>query len=140
MVHVEDVAMAHIFLLEYPGAKGRYICSSDRISLNGMSEFLSARYPDLQIPTKEWVRISCIIICFWFVKKVHSILLAGLFPCISPAWHPSCVQVLEGHYRLQTMRPLVGKAPGLWIQIRAWSWGHVWWSYTILQGEGVYLE
>lgn len=53
MVHVEDVAMAHIFLLEYPGARGRYICSSDRISLNGMSEFLSARYPDLQIPTKE---------------------------------------------------------------------------------------
>uniref|UniRef100_A0A3N7EQL6 NAD-dependent epimerase/dehydratase domain-containing protein n=1 Tax=Populus trichocarpa TaxID=3694 RepID=A0A3N7EQL6_POPTR len=53
MVHVEDVAMAHVFLLEYPGAKGRYICSSDRISLNGMSEFLSARYPDPQIPTKE---------------------------------------------------------------------------------------
>ncbi|CAK7347909.1 unnamed protein product [Dovyalis caffra] len=45
--------MALIFLLEYPNAKGRYICSSDEISLIELSEFLSARYPSLQIPTTE---------------------------------------------------------------------------------------
>ncbi|RVX00981.1 vestitone reductase [Vitis vinifera] len=51
MVHVDDVCSAHIFLLEYPDAKGRYICSSDRLTLNEMSEFLSAKYPQLPIPT-----------------------------------------------------------------------------------------
>ncbi|CAK7347910.1 unnamed protein product [Dovyalis caffra] len=53
MVHIDDVAMAHIFLLEYANARGRYLCSSDEVLINDMSEFLSARYPDLQIPTKE---------------------------------------------------------------------------------------
>ncbi|RVW41010.1 vestitone reductase [Vitis vinifera] len=51
MVHVDDVASAHIFLLEYPDAKGRYICSSDILTLNEMSELLSAKYPQLPIPT-----------------------------------------------------------------------------------------
>ena len=53
MVHVDDVASAFIFLLEYPNAKGRYICSSDIITLNEMSELLSAKYPQLPIPTVE---------------------------------------------------------------------------------------
>ncbi|XP_011017535.1 PREDICTED: vestitone reductase-like [Populus euphratica] len=53
MVHIDDVAMAHIFLLENSNAKGRYLCSSNEVSLNEMFEFLSARYPDLQIPARE---------------------------------------------------------------------------------------
>lgn len=53
MVHVDDIARAHIFLLEHPEAKGRYNCSSDVLSLERMSEFLSAKYPEFQIPTKE---------------------------------------------------------------------------------------
>ncbi|KAJ9680794.1 hypothetical protein PVL29_019955 [Vitis rotundifolia] len=53
MVHVDDVASAFIFLLEYPNAKGRHICSSDIITLNEMSELLSAKYPQLPIPTIE---------------------------------------------------------------------------------------
>ena len=55
MVHVDDVASAHIFLLHYPIAKGRYNCSSNTITINEMSEFLSAKYPQLPIPTTEWV-------------------------------------------------------------------------------------
>ncbi|XVE76968.1 hypothetical protein DITRI_Ditri13aG0023700 [Diplodiscus trichospermus] len=51
MVHVDDVARAHIFLLEYPYAKGRYNCSSDTISLLKMAEFLSVKYPEFPIPT-----------------------------------------------------------------------------------------
>ncbi|XP_059633988.1 vestitone reductase-like isoform X2 [Cornus florida] len=50
MVHVDDAASAHIFLLEYPEAKGRYICSAVEITVREMSEFLSARYPEYQIP------------------------------------------------------------------------------------------
>ena len=53
MVHVDDVARAHIFLLEYSNPKGRYICSPHTISIESMSELLSAKYPDLQIPSIE---------------------------------------------------------------------------------------
>ncbi|KAL7203688.1 hypothetical protein ACSBR2_016866 [Camellia fascicularis] len=53
MVHVDDVASAHIFLLEYPHAKGRYVCSAVRVTIDNMAEFLSARYPEYPIPTPE---------------------------------------------------------------------------------------
>lgn len=53
MVHVDDVARAHIFLLEYPEAKGRYICTSVDMTMDKMSEFLLARYPEYPIPTPE---------------------------------------------------------------------------------------
>ncbi|KAK6920272.1 NAD-dependent epimerase/dehydratase [Dillenia turbinata] len=53
MVHVYDVARAHIFLFENPTAKGRYICASDEISINELSEFLSIKYPEYQIPTSD---------------------------------------------------------------------------------------
>ncbi|XAR63169.1 Vestitone reductase [Bertholletia excelsa] len=53
MVHVDDVAAAHIFLLHYPEAKGRYICSSVGLTFKKMSEFLSARYPQYSVPTPD---------------------------------------------------------------------------------------
>ncbi|KAK9273299.1 hypothetical protein L1049_018106 [Liquidambar formosana] len=56
MVHVDDVASAHIFLFEYPNAKGRYICSFENISIHRMSEFLSAKYPEFPIPTTDAVK------------------------------------------------------------------------------------
>ncbi|KAG4192252.1 hypothetical protein ERO13_A07G145600v2 [Gossypium hirsutum] len=56
MVHVDDVARAHIFLLEYPDAKGRYNCSSDTISLEKLSEFLGGKYPEFPIPSSESLR------------------------------------------------------------------------------------
>ncbi|CAK9186522.1 unnamed protein product [Ilex paraguariensis] len=56
MVHVEDVASAHIFLLEYPKAKGRYICSAVEITMDKMVEFLSSRYPEYQLPTVDCLK------------------------------------------------------------------------------------
>ncbi|MBA0719438.1 hypothetical protein Golax_007120, partial [Gossypium laxum] len=53
MVHVDDVARAHIFLLEYPDVKGRYNCSSNTISLDKLSEFLRGKYPEFPIPSPE---------------------------------------------------------------------------------------
>ncbi|KAK6920266.1 NAD-dependent epimerase/dehydratase [Dillenia turbinata] len=53
MVHIDDVVNAHIFLLEKPNAKGRYICSSHQQSIYEMSEFLSTRYPEYSLPTPE---------------------------------------------------------------------------------------
>ncbi|XP_021668557.2 vestitone reductase isoform X2 [Hevea brasiliensis] len=43
MVHTDDVARAHIFLFEYPEARGRYICSSHTITIEELSKFLSAK-------------------------------------------------------------------------------------------------
>ncbi|KAK4578567.1 hypothetical protein RGQ29_028601 [Quercus rubra] len=56
MVHVDDVARAHIFLLECSTAEGRYICSSEIMTLERMSEFLSERYPEFQIPTLDYLK------------------------------------------------------------------------------------
>ncbi|KAI8025075.1 hypothetical protein LOK49_LG02G00601 [Camellia lanceoleosa] len=53
MVHVDDVASAHIFLFEYPHAKGWYLCSAFDITIDKMFEFLSARYPEYPIPTLD---------------------------------------------------------------------------------------
>ncbi|KAI6706641.1 hypothetical protein NL676_009603 [Syzygium grande] len=53
LVHVDDVARAHIFLFEHPDAKGRYICSSATMTIEEMSKFLSERYPEFQIPSPE---------------------------------------------------------------------------------------
>ncbi|KDP28756.1 hypothetical protein JCGZ_14527 [Jatropha curcas] len=53
MVHTDDVARAHIFIFEYPDAKGRFICSSHTITIEEMSKFLSAKFPEFPIPTVE---------------------------------------------------------------------------------------
>ncbi|KAA8520512.1 hypothetical protein F0562_014768 [Nyssa sinensis] len=50
---LDDVASAHIFLLEYPNAKGRFICSSKEMTLHKMSEYLSANYPEFQMATTD---------------------------------------------------------------------------------------
>ncbi|KAK6804498.1 hypothetical protein RDI58_002282 [Solanum bulbocastanum] len=52
-VHVDDVVNAHIFLFEHPNANGRYICSSGETTIYELSKFLSARYPQYQIPIIE---------------------------------------------------------------------------------------
>nr|ACH53195.1 vestitone reductase [Glycine max] len=52
-VHVDDVARAHIFLLEHPNPKGRYNCSPFIVPIGEMGEILSAKYPEYQIPTVD---------------------------------------------------------------------------------------
>ena len=55
VVHIDDVASAHIFLLDqYVNAKaGRYICSSAHITIHELFESLSAKYPEFQISIPE---------------------------------------------------------------------------------------
>ncbi|KAJ8748983.1 hypothetical protein K2173_013422 [Erythroxylum novogranatense] len=53
MVHVDDVARAHIFLFEHSEAKGRYICSSHYTTNLELAKFLSAKYPEFPIPTDQ---------------------------------------------------------------------------------------
>ncbi|KAH9657654.1 protein BRI1-5 ENHANCED 1 [Citrus sinensis] len=68
MVHIDDVARAHIFLLEYPDVKGRYICSSATLTIQEMAEFLSAKYPGYPIPNFEYVQfISALKISIFLI-------------------------------------------------------------------------
>ncbi|KAM7466104.1 hypothetical protein LguiB_013666 [Lonicera macranthoides] len=53
-VHIDDVASAHIFLFEYPNAKGRYICTATEISIDKLFEFLTARYLEYKIPPPNY--------------------------------------------------------------------------------------
>ncbi|XP_060208412.1 vestitone reductase-like isoform X2 [Lycium barbarum] len=57
-VHVDDVTNAHIFLLENPNAKGRYICSAVEITREKLAEFLSTRYPEYRKQINEYTGSS----------------------------------------------------------------------------------
>ncbi|XP_019189292.1 PREDICTED: vestitone reductase-like [Ipomoea nil] len=52
-VHVDDAARAHIFLMEHPNAKGRYICSSLGITPQDLHKFLSTKYPQYHLPDPD---------------------------------------------------------------------------------------
>jgi len=49
MVHVDDIARAHIFLLQHPNPEGRYICSPFIANVEEIAELLSVKYPNFQI-------------------------------------------------------------------------------------------
>jgi vestitone reductase len=51
MVHVDDIARAHIFLLEHPNPKGRYNCSPYIANIEEITQIISAKYPGFHIPT-----------------------------------------------------------------------------------------
>ncbi|KAL9298408.1 hypothetical protein ACSQ67_024304 [Phaseolus vulgaris] len=53
MVHVDDVARAHIFLLENPNSKGRYNCSKCLVTYERISEIVSAKYQEFKPETVE---------------------------------------------------------------------------------------
>ena len=117
MVHVDDACSAHIFLLECPDAKGRYICSSDRLTLNEMSEFLSAKYPQLPIPTIEWVLFHfnpfltiapCFLASYLLIWKDKNIQLLFCF---------FVLQFFEGGSRVWNTWRLVKEAIGYWFQV-----------------------
>ncbi|XP_024993180.1 vestitone reductase-like [Cynara cardunculus var. scolymus] len=55
-VHVDDVARAHIHLLESPNAKGRYICSKMGITIEELYKLLSTRYPEYKIPNIDFLK------------------------------------------------------------------------------------
>jgi hypothetical protein len=53
MVHVDDVARAHIFLLEHPNPKGRYNCSPFIATIDEIVHTVSSKYPKFKIPTSK---------------------------------------------------------------------------------------
>ncbi|CAI5474549.1 unnamed protein product, partial [Closterium sp. Yama58-4] len=52
IVHVADVALAHVLALEKDGMKGRYIlCNGDTMSLLQMADVLRSKYPNYRVPS-----------------------------------------------------------------------------------------
>lgn len=58
MVHVDDVATAHIFLFEYPDARGRYICSAVDITVHELQIFLTERYPEYTVSSTSLLKLK----------------------------------------------------------------------------------
>ncbi|KAL0379663.1 UNVERIFIED_CONTAM: Vestitone reductase [Sesamum angustifolium] len=74
LVHVDDVARAHIHLLEHPEAKGRYICSAVEFTIEELCEFISTRYPEHQMPTPDsWKDIIPVKFSGFSTKKLQEI-------------------------------------------------------------------
>ncbi|XP_054798086.1 bifunctional dihydroflavonol 4-reductase/flavanone 4-reductase-like isoform X2 [Prosopis cineraria] len=51
-VHLDDLCMGHIFLLEHPEAEGRYICSSHDATIHDIARMLDQKYPECNVPIK----------------------------------------------------------------------------------------
>ncbi|XP_015055518.2 vestitone reductase-like [Solanum pennellii] len=56
--HIDDVTNAHIYLLENPNAKGRYICSAVEITREKLVEYLLTRYPEFRKQINEYTWAS----------------------------------------------------------------------------------
>ncbi|XP_020267696.1 dihydroflavonol 4-reductase [Asparagus officinalis] len=52
LVHLDDLCDAHIFLLNHPRAKGRYICSSHDATIHDLAKIIRDNYPQYHIPQK----------------------------------------------------------------------------------------
>ncbi|GFQ06605.1 vestitone reductase [Phtheirospermum japonicum] len=71
LVHVDDVARAHIHVFEYEGAKGRYICSALDTTIDELCEFISARYPEYQMPAADsWKDTAPVKLTGFSTKKL----------------------------------------------------------------------
>ncbi|XP_059456985.1 cinnamoyl-CoA reductase 1-like [Corylus avellana] len=51
-VHVRDVALAHILVLETPSASGRYLCAESVLHRGDVVQILAKLFPEYPIPTK----------------------------------------------------------------------------------------
>ncbi|KAL3649466.1 hypothetical protein CASFOL_005869 [Castilleja foliolosa] len=73
LVHVDDVARAHIHLFEYPEAKGRYLCSAVEFTIEKLFELISARYPEYKIPNPEsWKDLIPVKVSGLSTKKLEA--------------------------------------------------------------------
>uniref|UniRef100_A0A2P2IXC7 Uncharacterized protein MANES_05G045600 n=1 Tax=Rhizophora mucronata TaxID=61149 RepID=A0A2P2IXC7_RHIMU len=51
MVHIDDVARAHIYLFEYPNANGRYICSFKTFTIGEICRAVTTKYSEFPTPS-----------------------------------------------------------------------------------------
>ncbi|KAI4302784.1 hypothetical protein MLD38_038491 [Melastoma candidum] len=54
--YIEDAVDTHIFLMENPDVKGRYMCRSIGLSAYDLADFLATAYPDFNIPITDKIK------------------------------------------------------------------------------------
>ncbi|XP_042024504.1 vestitone reductase-like [Salvia splendens] len=73
LVHVDDVAQAHIHLFEYPEAKGRYIVAAEQFEIGELSDFLSVKYPQYKMPSPDsWKDVAAVKLSGLSTKKLEA--------------------------------------------------------------------
>lgn len=53
LVHIEDVCEAHVFCMEKPSLKGRFICSNADPTVKEITEFFKSNYPNSEFEIIE---------------------------------------------------------------------------------------
>lgn len=87
MVHVDDVAQAHIFLLEHPNPKGRYNLSAFPRVVDEIIDIISSKYPEIKISKSKWVipmkswNLNLCNLCSIVINIVTSIIIHIIFFC-----------------------------------------------------------
>ncbi|XP_015950678.1 vestitone reductase [Arachis duranensis] len=56
IAHVDDLARAHIFLLQHQNPKGRYNCSPCSVTLEEIAEIIRSKHPEFKIPSPESIK------------------------------------------------------------------------------------
>lgn len=49
IVHIEDVCNAHIYCMENPSVKGRYLCANGYLKTSEISDYFMKHYPNINI-------------------------------------------------------------------------------------------
>lgn len=49
LIHIDDVCEAHIFCMEKPVMKGRFLCSAVNATINEIADFYCENYPEFKI-------------------------------------------------------------------------------------------
>ncbi|KAJ7962193.1 Dihydroflavonol-4-reductase [Quillaja saponaria] len=65
-VHIDDVARAYIFLFEHSNPKGRYICSTEDVTVERIYKFLTEKHPQFEVPTLDSLKEIK-------ARKIHSL-------------------------------------------------------------------
>ncbi|RVX04041.1 Anthocyanidin reductase ((2S)-flavan-3-ol-forming) [Vitis vinifera] len=65
LIHIDDVCEAHIFCMEKPVMKGRFLCSAVNATINEIADFYCENYPEFKI-TEEYKTLN-----LWFTGGVE---------------------------------------------------------------------
>lgn len=71
LVHIDDVIEAHLFCIEKPSIKGRFLCANADPTLAEIFDYYRANYPEFQV-SNEYVNLPLILFLLSLVAKLKS--------------------------------------------------------------------
>lgn len=83
LIHIDDVCEAHIFCMEKPWMKGRYLCAAVNATINEIAEFYRESHPEFKI-TEEYAFIqdnSYDLICFFLLVRDICLIELHIYNC-----------------------------------------------------------